>query len=316
MIAGLTEAGAQRIVAARQARPFADVADLAHRARLDRRDLRARRCRRARGARRPSSRRGVGRRRRRAAAAAARRQHLRRSGSGPAARRPRDRTSSPITGRSSSRCAVIRSRCCASDLRAAAAAHCRRHQRGAARPHRAHRRHRHRPPAARHRERRRLRHAGGRNRRDQRDRLARSRRSPAPRAARLTSCWRSTARSSAKAPSCTCSPGGSSISRRCWASCRPNRGIFIDPPGGHATYFPSGTPLPRHGASQYVLRGFARDRRRELLLRHGDRRDVGQRDAVLHRGDFGENRHRDLRRRAAADVEADRPMQPRDLGVA
>ncbi len=41
MIGGLSEAGAQRIVAARQGRPFRDVADLAHRATLDRRDLAA-----------------------------------------------------------------------------------------------------------------------------------------------------------------------------------------------------------------------------------------------------------------------------------
>ncbi len=41
LVAGLTQAGAQRIVAARAQRPFADVADLAHRARLDRRDLTA-----------------------------------------------------------------------------------------------------------------------------------------------------------------------------------------------------------------------------------------------------------------------------------
>jgi error-prone DNA polymerase len=41
MIAGLTEAGAQRIVDARRAAPFANVADLAQRARLDRRDLTA-----------------------------------------------------------------------------------------------------------------------------------------------------------------------------------------------------------------------------------------------------------------------------------
>jgi error-prone DNA polymerase len=39
MIAGLSEAGAKRIVAARDARPFVDAADLAHRAALDRRDL-------------------------------------------------------------------------------------------------------------------------------------------------------------------------------------------------------------------------------------------------------------------------------------
>jgi error-prone DNA polymerase len=41
MIGGLTEAGGQRIVAARAQQPFAHVADLAHRAQLDRRDLTA-----------------------------------------------------------------------------------------------------------------------------------------------------------------------------------------------------------------------------------------------------------------------------------
>jgi error-prone DNA polymerase len=41
LVRGLTEAGAQRIVAARAAQPFADVADLAHRAKLDPRDLTA-----------------------------------------------------------------------------------------------------------------------------------------------------------------------------------------------------------------------------------------------------------------------------------
>jgi error-prone DNA polymerase len=41
MVSGLTEAGAQRIEAARASRPFADVADLARRATLDRRDLEA-----------------------------------------------------------------------------------------------------------------------------------------------------------------------------------------------------------------------------------------------------------------------------------
>jgi error-prone DNA polymerase len=39
LIGGLSEAGARRIVAARNATPFASVADLAHRAQLDRRDL-------------------------------------------------------------------------------------------------------------------------------------------------------------------------------------------------------------------------------------------------------------------------------------
>ncbi|MET0440481.1 MAG: error-prone DNA polymerase [Casimicrobiaceae bacterium] len=41
MIGGLTEVAAQRIMAARHARPFTDVADLAHRAQIDRRDLAA-----------------------------------------------------------------------------------------------------------------------------------------------------------------------------------------------------------------------------------------------------------------------------------
>jgi error-prone DNA polymerase len=41
MIAGLSEAGAARLVAARAERPFASVPDLAHRAKLDRRDLEA-----------------------------------------------------------------------------------------------------------------------------------------------------------------------------------------------------------------------------------------------------------------------------------
>ena len=41
LIAGLSEAGAGRIVATRAERPFANVTDLAHRARLDRRDLEA-----------------------------------------------------------------------------------------------------------------------------------------------------------------------------------------------------------------------------------------------------------------------------------
>ncbi|HEX4883958.1 MAG TPA: error-prone DNA polymerase [Casimicrobiaceae bacterium] len=41
MVAGLTQAGVQRLVAARAARAFASVADLAHRAKLDKRDLEA-----------------------------------------------------------------------------------------------------------------------------------------------------------------------------------------------------------------------------------------------------------------------------------
>jgi error-prone DNA polymerase len=42
LVRGLTEAGVQRIVAARGERPFASIADLAHRASLDKRDLAAR----------------------------------------------------------------------------------------------------------------------------------------------------------------------------------------------------------------------------------------------------------------------------------
>ena len=51
----------------------------------------------------------------------------------------------------------------------------------------------------------------------------------------------------------------------------------------------------------------------DLRLRHRDRRHLSRIDAVLHRGDLGQDRDRDLRRRAAADVQADRPVQPRDL---
>ena len=78
-------------------------------------------------------------------------------------RPPKARTSSPITARSGSPSAAIRSRCCAASLRSAAR-HRRRHRARAARPHRAHRRHRHRPAASGHRERRHLRDARGRNR--------------------------------------------------------------------------------------------------------------------------------------------------------
>ena len=41
LVAGLSQAGAERLVAARQQAPFTSVADLAHRARLDQRDLKA-----------------------------------------------------------------------------------------------------------------------------------------------------------------------------------------------------------------------------------------------------------------------------------
>ncbi len=114
MIAGFSEAGAKRIVEARRARPFSDVADLAHRAALDKRDLTA-------------------------SPMPMRSQHspaivMARCGTLPASRacrrcspaersprtirtfprRPRARTSSPITGHCRSRCAAIRSRFCAS----------------------------------------------------------------------------------------------------------------------------------------------------------------------------------------------------------
>jgi len=48
--------------------------------------------------------------------------------------------------------------------------------------------------------------------------------------------------------------------------------------------------------------------------RRGDRLLLRQRDAVLDGDDLGQDRDRDLGRRAAADVEADRPVQPLDLG--
>ena len=73
----------------------------------------------------------------------------------------------------------------------------------------------------------------------------------------------------------------------------------------------SRTPLPR-----LRLRRRAGDRRAALRLRDRDVDALLGRHAVLDRGDLGEDRDRDLRRRAAADVEADRAVQARDLVLA
>ena len=173
MIAGLTEAGAQRLVAARRTRAFDDVADLAHRAALTGAISRASptRTRCVRSPAIATARCGT------SPASSGCRQSSREARSTKprpiSPRLPRARTSSPTTGRWRSRCAGT-SRPPARATPQAAPAHRRGDHAGAARPHRAHRRHRHRAAAARHRERRRVRHAGRRNRRDQRDRLARS----------------------------------------------------------------------------------------------------------------------------------------------
>jgi error-prone DNA polymerase len=147
MIAGLSEAGVQRIVEARRARPFADVADLAHRAALDRRDL-------ARLADADALHALAGHRHGAVwDVAGVERLPPLLAGSTFAEtdpdlpRRPRARTSSRITGRCRSRCAGIRSRCCGAIAPAAASRFGGDH-RGAARPPRPHRGHRHRPPAA------------------------------------------------------------------------------------------------------------------------------------------------------------------------
>src|SRR6476646_6338075 len=54
----------------------------------------------------------------------------------------------------------------------------------------------------------------------------------------------------------------------------------------------------------------------DLCLGDRDRRDLPWIDAVLHGGDLGENRDRDLGRSAAADVKPDGTVQARDLVVA
>src|SRR5437870_7414539 len=72
------------------------------------------------------------------------------------------------------------------------------------------------------------------------------------------------------------------------------------------------SPDARTLGESRVGRG-AGDRRAELLLGDCDLCDVGQRDAVLGRGDFGEDRNRDLRWCTAADVEPDWSVQASDL---
>ena len=228
LVAGLTEAGAQRIVAARRAAPFASVADLAHRARLDRRDLARLGDAGALAA--------LAGHRHAAVWDVAGIERLPPLLAGSTFDEEAPALSAPTEGQDivadyrtlgltlrRHPLALLRDR-----LRRRRLSHRGRHRRSAARPHRAHRRHRHRPPAAGHRERRHVRHAGGRNGADQRDRLARSRRPAAARAPRRASCWPSTARSSARGRSSTCSPAGSPTCRRCWANCRPARGISTE----------------------------------------------------------------------------------------
>ena len=113
LIGGLSEAGAQRIVAARRVAPFASVADLAHRAELDRRDLdrlaEAGALAALAGHRHDAAWDVAGVERLPALLAGSTFAEATRS----CRRRPRARTSSPTTGRSPSRCAGTRSRSCA-----------------------------------------------------------------------------------------------------------------------------------------------------------------------------------------------------------
>src|SRR5207248_4413469 len=57
----------------------------------------------------------------------------------------------------------------------------------------------------------------------------------------------------------------------------------------------------------------ARDRCAALFFRDGNRQDVVLSDAVLDRGNFGEYRDGDLRRRSTPDVKADGAVQPCDF---
>src|SRR5205823_6521417 len=70
--------------------------------------------------------------------------------------------------------------------------------------------------------------------------------------------------------------------------------------------------LPRAAGLRYSSRLFYFAGRR-IEARLGLRRPGGLRDAVAHGGHLGEDRHRDLRRRLRADVQAHRPAQARDL---
>jgi error-prone DNA polymerase len=146
LVAGLSEAGAQRIVDARRVAPFASSADLAHRAALDRRDLACLAEADALAA--------LSGHRHGAAWAVAGVERLPPLLSGATfarpipncRRRPKARTSSPTTARFPSRCAGIRFRCCARSSSGGGSPR-RRDRADAARAHRAHRRHRHRPAA-------------------------------------------------------------------------------------------------------------------------------------------------------------------------
>src|SRR5271154_4145931 len=71
-------------------------------------------------------------------------------------------------------------------------------------------------------------------------------------------------------------------------------------------------PRPSGRLRSGVARG-AGDRRSERLLRASDLDAVGQGHAILGRDDLGKDGDRNLRRRAAADIEADGSVQPLDL---
>src|SRR5205807_9289023 len=62
-----------------------------------------------------------------------------------------------------------------------------------------------------------------------------------------------------------------------------------------------------------TLRCRACDRGTKFFLRRGNVRAGGQRDSVLDRGNLGENRYRDFRRCAAADVQAYGAVKTSDL---
>ena len=211
LVGGLTQAGAARIVAARNVRAFASVPDLAHRAQARPARPRSTRRRRCAGASLAGHRHeavwdvaGIERMPR-----AARGRRVRRSAADAAGAdgRPghRRRLSPPRTDAAPSSAGAA-----APSVARATARDRRRDPARAARTARANGRHRHRPPAARYGERRRVRDDRGRNRRD------RTSSSGATSAiASAASCWArdssaSTARSSAKAPSCTCWPVASS----------------------------------------------------------------------------------------------------------
>src|SRR3954447_21130823 len=75
-------------------------------------------------------------------------------------------------------------------------------------------------------------------------------------------------------------------------------------------------PGLRDGRKQRACMASADDAaciRDETFLRRRDAHRVGERDAVFCCGDLRKNGYRDFGRRAAADVDADGSVEPRDL---